>query len=104
MITDFSGTAYTFAYSTLRPVIFFSKNEKKFAKSEISNLFYFKDRKIIGFVSKNLNQLLGFIKRINKKKEYNKNKIFNLRKKRIKYVNKSLDQTNMQILKICKKL
>ena len=104
LITDFSGTAYTFAYSTLRPVIFFSKNEKKFAKSEISNLFYFKDRQTIGFVSKNLNQLLSFIKKINKKKECNKNKIFNLRKKKIKYINKSLDQTNMQILKICKKL
>jgi len=42
--------------------------------------------------------------KINKKKDYNKNKIFNLRKKRIKYVNKSLDQTIMQILKICKKI
>jgi len=104
LITDFSGTAYTFAYSTLRPVIFFSKNEKKFKKSKIINLFYFKDREIVGIIAKNLNQLLSSIKKINKKKEYNKNRIFNLRKKRIKYVNKSLEQTNMQILKICKEL
>ena len=104
LITDFSGTAFTFAYSTLRPVIFFSNNEKKFEKSENINLFYFKDRETVGIIAKNLNQLLDFIKKINKKKEYNKNKIFNLRKKRIKYINKSLNQTNMQIFKICKKL
>lgn len=104
LITDFSGTAYTFAYSTLRPVIFFSKNENKFAKTKIVDLFYYKDRALVGLVSQNINQLLNSIAKINKRKEYNKNKIFNLRKKRIKYVKVSLDQTIMQILKICKKL
>jgi len=104
LITDFSGTAYTFAYSTLRPVIFFSKNENKFAKTKIANLFYYKDRAFVGLVSQNINQLLNSISKINKKKDYNKNKIFNLRKKRIKYVNVSLDQTIIQILKICKKI
>ncbi len=104
LITDFSGTAYTFAYSTLRPVIFFSKNENKFAKTKIVDLFYYKDRALVGLVSQNINQLLNSIAKINKRKEYNKNKIFNLRKKRIKYVKVSLDQTIMQILKICKKI
>ena len=103
LITDFSSTAYTFTYSTLRPVIFFSKNEKKFSKTKIANLFYFKDRLLVGLVSHNINQLLNSISKINKTKDYNKNKIFNLRKKRIKYVNVSFDQTIMQILKICKK-
>ena len=104
LITDFSGTAYTFAYSTLRPVIFFSKNENKFAKTKIADLFYYRDRAFVGLVSQNINQLLNSIAKINKRKEYNKNKIFNLRKKRIKYVKVSLDQTIMQILKICKKI
>ena len=104
LITDFSGTAYTFAYSTLRPVIFFSKREKEFKKLKITDLFYFKDRETVGIIAKSISQILYCIKKINKKKEYNKNKIFNLRKKRIKYVNKSLDQTNKQILKICKEL
>jgi len=58
----------------------------------------------VGLVSQNINQLLNSIAKINKRKEYNKNKIFNLRKKRIKYVKVSLDQTIMQILKICKKI
>ena len=102
LITDFSGTAYTFAYSTLRPVIFFSKNEKKFSKTDTANLFYYKDRLSVGLICQNIKELIRSIAEINKKKNYNKNKIFNLRKKRIKYVNKSLDQTIMQILKICK--
>ena len=48
LITDFSGTAYTFSYSTLKPVIFISKNEKNLLKSNNSKLTYFKDRKKIG--------------------------------------------------------
>ena len=104
LITDFSGTAYTFAYSTLRPVVFFSKNENKFSKTKIADLFYYKDRLSVGLVCQNIKQLLNSIAKINEKKDYNKNKIFNLRKKRIKYVNRSLDQTIMQILKICKKI
>ena len=104
LITDCSGTAYTFAYSTLRPVIFFSKNENKFSKTKISDLFYYKDRTSVGLVSQNMKQLLNSISKINKRKDYNKNKIFNLRKKRIKYVNVSLEQTIKQILKICNKI
>ena len=104
LITDFSGTAYTFAYSTLRPVIFFSKNENKFFETKIADLFFYQDRLSVGLICQNIKQLLKSIAKINKKKDYNKNKIFNLRKKRIKYVNKSLDQTIMQILKICKKI
>ena len=104
LITDFSGTAYTFAYATLRPVIFFSRNESKFSKTKIADLFYYKDRSSVGIVCQNINQLIRSIVKINKKKEYNKSIIFNLRKKRIKYVKVSLDQTIMQILKICKKI
>ncbi len=104
LITDFSGTAYTFAYATLRPVVFFSRNESKFSKSKTAELFYYQDRSSVGLVCKNINQLLKSIAKINEKKEYNKNKIFNLRKKRIKYVNVSLDQTIMQISKICKNI
>ena len=104
LITDFSGTAYTFAYSTLRPVLFFSKNENKFSKTKIADLFYYQDRLSVGLVCQNIKQLLKFVAKINKKKDYNKKQIFNLRKKRIKYVNESLDQTIIQILKICKKI
>ena len=104
LITDFSNTAYTFAYSTLRPVIFFSKDEDKFIKSKIANLFYFKDRTSVVFVAQNINELLDSIFKIYKKKNYNKKKIFNLRKKRIRYVNTSLKRTIILILKIIKKI
>ena len=104
LITDFSGTAYTFAYSTLRPVIFFSKNEEKFKKTKIAKLFYYKDRTYVGLVSQNIDQLLNSISKIYKNKNYNKKKILYLRKKRIKYVNTSLKQTIVEILKISKKI
>ena len=68
LITDFSGTAYTFAYSTLRPVIFFSKNEHKFSKTKMIDLFYYQDRLSVGLVCQNIKQLLKSIIIINKKK------------------------------------
>ena len=47
-------------------------------------------------------QITYIFLKINKKKKYNKNKIINIRKKRIKYVNKSVNRTVMKVLKICK--
>ena len=63
LVTDFSGTAYTFAFSTLRPVIFYSKNEENLIKTKYKNLLYFRDRQQIGYISKNIPH---FIKLINK--------------------------------------
>ena len=102
LVTDFSGTAYTFAFATLRPVIFYSKNEAKFKKTEYNNLAYFKDRLQIGYISKDITHLTNLINKsslINKKM---KNKIFSLRKKRIKYLDKSLKKTSDEILEILK--
>jgi len=102
LITDFSGTAYTFAFATLRPVIFCSRNEEKFKKTEYNNLAYFKDRLQIGYISKDVAHLTKLINKsslINKKM---KNKIFSLRKKRIKYLDKSLKKTSDEILEILK--
>ena len=64
LITDFSGTAYTFAYSTLKPVIFFSKNENKFRKNKDSKLSYFKDRNKIGLISTNIQSLVKNVYKI----------------------------------------
>ena len=41
LITDLSTTAYTFTYSTLRPVIFFSEKENDISKTELINLCYY---------------------------------------------------------------
>ena len=103
LITDLSTTAYTFAYSTLRPIIFFSEKENDISKTELINLCYYKDRNFVGLISPNIKRLLNSIYIINKNNNYKKSKILSLRKKRIKYINVSLDQTVMQILTIIKK-
>jgi hypothetical protein len=100
LITDFSGTAYTFIYSTMKPVIFYSKNEKKLQKSEFRSLMYFKDRKRTGFIVKNVNELIRTNKKISKNYLKIQKKINFLKKERIKYLDKSLNQTYKEILKI----
>ena len=102
LVTDFSSTAYTFAFSTLRPVIFYSKNEAKFKKTEYNNLAYFKDRLQIGHISKDVARLTKLINKSNLVNKKMKNKIFSLRKKRIKYLDKSLKKTSDEILEILK--
>ncbi len=102
LITDFSGTGFTFAYSTLCPVIFYSKNEKKLNITELVKSIYFKDRLKIGFIANNVNQILAMTKRINLNRKKLKTKIIKLRKKRIKYLNQSLNKTYKEIKNIIK--
>lgn len=45
LITDYSGTAYTYAMITLNPVIFFSYNKKYINILKYNKLNYFKDEK-----------------------------------------------------------
>ena len=99
LITDFSGTAYTYAFSTEKPVIFYSSLNKLSFIKEIKSMYYFKDRKEVGYVVTNIKDLLKKVKEIDKKKIILKNKIKNLRKKRIKYFNKSLIITKKTIQK-----
>ena len=100
LITDFSGTAYTFSYSTLKPAIFFSKNEKKLLKSNNKNLSYFRDRKNIGEICSDVKRLKGIISKIEKKDYFYSKKISILRKKRIKHLNNSLNKTSELILNL----
>ncbi len=100
LITDFSGTAYTFSYSTLKPTIFFSKNEKKLLKSNNKNLSYFRDRKNIGEICLDLKRLKGIIFKIEKNDYFYSKKISILRKKRIKHLNNSLNKTSELILNL----
>ena len=97
LITDFSGTAYTYAFSTEKPVIFYSSLNKLSFIKEIKSRYYFKDRKEVGYVMTNIKDLLKKVKEIDKKKIILKTKIKNLRKKRIKYFNKSLIITKKTI-------
>ena len=102
LITDFASTAFTFAYSTLCPVVFHSKNEKKLNITELESSIYFKDRLKVGYITNNVIQILTIIKKISLTKSKLRIKIFNLRKKRIKYLNQSLNKTYKEITNIIK--
>ncbi len=74
MITDYSGTAYTYSMMTLNPVLFFSFNESYVNKLKYNELNYFKDRTKIGLVSYKSNEITKNVKRLIKyKKKYSKN-------------------------------
>jgi len=49
MVTDMSGTGFTYAFTFLRPVIFFSHNDAQ-AIDSLGDLNYFKDRSSVGNV------------------------------------------------------
>lgn len=100
LITDLSSTAYTYAFSTIKPVVFFSKNEKKLKLDNFYNLNYFKDRKNIGFIVASIEDLINLVKN----KRYNSNKItssiLKLRKNRIEFFGSAVKRTVAEINKI----
>jgi hypothetical protein len=56
MVTDMSGTAFTYAFMTLRPVVFFSHREQDVAQA-FNNVKYFEDRERIGYIATNIAEL-----------------------------------------------
>ena len=64
LITDISGTAYTYAFLTKKPVIFFSKNEELVDEFGYNERSYFKDRDKVGIIVKNLDEVLNAINNI----------------------------------------
>jgi ubiquitin len=85
MITDFSGTAFTYAFTTLRPVLFFSHNENAF-QNKFFDFKFVKDRNKIGVVAQNIDELTKSIRSLLKEKnsfesrikEYRDSLIYNL--------------------------
>ena len=98
MITDLSGTSFTFAFLTLRPVIFFSPNEKTF-KSEYENLNHFRDRKNIGTIVDNFKDINDKITYFENNQSYYKNSILNI-KKNLLNVNSSKKEIQKNISEI----
>jgi hypothetical protein len=88
MITDLSGTAYTFAFLSLSPVIFLSIDEKKIHQNEYSNYNFFLDRKKIGEIIFDESHIIDIIKLISKNYNFYEYSITKLRK-RMKYLNKA---------------
>ena len=99
LITDFSGTAYTFSFSQNKPVLFYSKINN-IIKKDFKNLYYFNDRKKIGFTVNNLNDFFKKLNKIKNNKNLFKNKIKKLKSKRIENFGMSLKITKKQIEKI----
>jgi len=91
MITDYSGTAYTYALLTKNPVIFFSVNEKYINKEKYNRLNYFKDRKTIGLIANNPNRINYYLKKILKNKKKFKKNIIKIKKKHFSNKRKSLN-------------
>lgn len=58
MVTDFSGTAFTYAFTTLRPVVFFSHNEQNFQKN-FGDFKFVQDREKVGRVANNIDELIA---------------------------------------------
>ena len=79
MITDLSGTAYTYALMTKSPVVFFSQNQRYLKDNRYNNLNYFEDRKKIGFIIKSIIRLESFFIK-NKNKFRYKQKTINIKK------------------------
>ena len=100
LVTDFSGTAYTYAFSKLRPVIFFSKNEDKLKKSDLNELYYFKDRVMVGKIIQNIDILNEEIYSLNKFIKYYSTEIKLLRSKRITYFKRSIEQNLLNLKNI----
>ena len=81
MITDLSGTAYTYAFLTKKPVIFFSEREDLIYKSDYKYLNYFVDRRIIGEIITHEKKLVFGIRKCFKQKNKIKKEIVKLIKK-----------------------
>ena len=79
LITDISGTAYTYAFLTENPVIFFSPNDINLVKDQYAELNYIKDRSKVGVVLRDLKRLIRVIKTIRSKKMTYRNNILKLK-------------------------
>ena len=91
MITDISGTAYTFAFLVLSPVIFLSLNEKKIVENEYANYNFYLDRNKIGKTIFDNKEILNSIKLIFKEYPLYEKNIFELRGN-MKYLNKTKNE------------
>ncbi len=76
MITDISGTAYTYSFLNETPVIFLTN---KIVEKNLKTYNYIKDRKKIGYIAESINELLKKIKLIKRNKNKFKRSIIKLK-------------------------
>ena len=99
LITDLSGTAYTYAFLTHNPVLFISINEDYLKKVNYDNLNYFKDRKKIGLVQEAGNNIESKLKELGDKKYNLKQSILEIKNK-ISYLGSSKERIKNIIIDI----
>lgn len=102
LITDLSDMAYMFAFLTLRPVIFYPKDEQKISLYKYENLHYFINREKIGVIIKNISSITREINNLENKLESYESSIMKI-KQEIKYLGKSrkrfYDEINSLVFK-----
>ena len=76
LISDISGTAYTYAITSGRPVIFFN-NDKYLKKFNYDKLNYFMDREKVGWKFDNVHKIISFL---NKSQKFEKKKLLSIKK------------------------
>ena len=74
LLTDITSIAYTYAFSTEKPVIY-SPNEMFVKKDQFLNIYYIKDRKRVGLVCENFDEVKKALNKLNKKRVFYKKKI-----------------------------
>ena len=89
LITDISGTAYTYAFLTNNPVIFFLKSKKILKKNKFNNLNYFIDINKVGIAAFSINDFKKKFNFILKNKYIFKKKISKLRLNKINFLDQS---------------
>jgi hypothetical protein len=99
LITDLSGTAYTYALLTNNPVIFFSRNANYVNKTYYKKLNYYKNRKKIGIIIYKIKQLKPAINKIENNRRKYSNSINNIKKK-MTYLGKSKKRINYLLNKL----
>jgi CDP-glycerol glycerophosphotransferase (TagB/SpsB family) len=62
MISDTSSTAYTYALSTLRPVVFFSPRDEEVVAAMGSDSHFIRDRGRIGAVARDVADMVGQVR------------------------------------------
>lgn len=97
-------SAYTFAFSSLRLVIFFSKNETLLKKDKLSDSNFFNDRNKIGIIVKQYKNIVNRLTIMSSKNNEYVTQIKLLRKKRIKYFGCASKITIKEIENILKKM
>ena len=96
LITDISGTAYTYAFLTSNPVIFITPNENKLASYNYDKLNFFLDRNKIGKTINSTKEILQNIKLV--EKDYNFfNKSIELLRKDMKFFGKSKEKFKEEV-------